>query len=69
MFNVTTNETEVTVDGLFPHTNYIFKVAAGNSIGVGPFSATLLTHTAEDGMYTCMPKMSHYLNIMKHFSI
>ena len=49
--NVTTNNTEVVIVGLNPHTTYEFQVAAENSIGLGPFSAIYLTKTEEDGMY------------------
>lgn len=49
--NVTTGVTEAAVRGLQPHTNYAFQVAAQNSIGSGPFSATYYTYTAEDGMW------------------
>ena len=47
--NVTSTEEEVEFSELIPHTNYIFQVAAHNSEGRGPLSATFYTHTAEDG--------------------
>lgn len=46
--NVTSTEEEVEFSELTPHTNYIFQVAAHNSEGRGPLSATFYTHTAED---------------------
>ena len=49
-FNTTSNGTNMTLDGLLPHMDYGFQVAALNSIGIGPFSASLLKRTAEDGM-------------------
>ncbi len=53
---VTANTTQVEIDGLSPHTNYVFKVAASNSKGNGPYSPDYFTHTAEDGM--CMGHLS-----------
>ena len=35
--------------GLTPFTRYSFKVAAVNSAGTGPFTATLTLETEEDG--------------------
>ena len=49
LVNVTSTEAEVEFSELTPHTNYIFQVAAHNSEGRGPLSATFYTHTAEDG--------------------
>lgn len=51
VINVTTDITEAVVSDLHPHTNYVFQVAALNSVGSGPFSATYYTHTAEDGKW------------------
>ena len=48
--NITTNSTEVEIRGLTSYTDYVFQVAAHNSIGSGPFSATFFTQTAEEGM-------------------
>ena len=48
--NVTTNITEGGFNDLRPHTNYVFQVAALNSVGGGPFSALYYTYTEEDGM-------------------
>ena len=47
--NFTTNDTEVVIDELNPHTNYAFRIAAQNSIGIGPHSPISLIKTAEDG--------------------
>lgn len=47
--NLITNSTEILADGLLPHTNYVFQVAAINSVGVGPPSSVYLSKTAEDG--------------------
>jgi hypothetical protein len=49
--NVTTYTLEATTSELLPHTNYVFQVAALNSVGGGPLSAAFYTHTAEDGIY------------------
>ena len=35
--------------GLTPFTNYSFEVAAVNSVDTGPFTATLIIQTDEDG--------------------
>ncbi|XP_071800236.1 receptor-type tyrosine-protein phosphatase mu-like [Asterias amurensis] len=37
----------VTISGLIPYTNYSFQVAANTSQGIGPFSSSLNTRTAE----------------------
>ena len=49
VFNATTEIAELTVEELHPHTSYVLKVAAVNSVGMGPFSANYLSQTAEDG--------------------
>ncbi len=61
VFNMTSNGTNMTLDGLLPHMDYGFQVAALNSIGIGPFSASLLKRTAEDGMLC--NKLMHQLPI------
>ena len=38
-----------TTSGITPHTNYIFRVAAVNSNGTGPYSNDLTVLTDEDG--------------------
>ena len=52
--NVTTeviidSTNQVVVTGLIPHISYVFQLAAVNDVGIGPYSATFLARTAEDG--------------------
>lgn len=47
--DVTSDSNQVVVTGLLPHTNYVFHVAAVNGEGIGPYSATFVARTAEDG--------------------
>lgn len=44
-----TNQTQLEVDFLKPHTDYSVVIAAHTQVGSGPFSTTLLFRTAEDG--------------------
>ena len=48
--NVTNASTSSSViDGLRKYTNYSVKIAAYNSVGVGPYSETTLVQTGPDG--------------------
>ena len=46
---ITSDSNQVVVTDLVPHTTYIFQVAAVTGKGAGPFSATFIARTAEDG--------------------
>ena len=43
-----TNQTDITVDGLHPHYEYSYQVAA-ETVAVGPWSLPSIIHMPEDG--------------------
>lgn len=43
------NSSEAAVEGLTPWTQYRVQILAFNSIGAGPWSDTVVAHTAESG--------------------
>ena len=48
-FAVTSQENSTEIGSLKPYTTYICVVAAQTSVGVGPYSTTLMIQTDEDG--------------------
>lgn len=46
------NSSEAAVEGLTPWTQYRVQIQAFNSIGAGPWSNTVVAHTAESGTIT-----------------
>ena len=57
-FLLFSNTTSLTVNGLRPFRNYIFIIAAQNSIGIGPYSAVFIITTPQDGIYIMSCKIT-----------
>ena len=47
----TTTDTSFNITGLLPFTEYLFRVAARTSAGVGPYTQEVLFKTPEDGVF------------------
>ncbi len=48
-FVLSTNDTSLSITGLRPYRTYICTIAASTSVGVGPYSTSVIAETLEDG--------------------
>ncbi len=50
-FQLTSETTYLEVTNLRPYRTYVCVIAAATSVGLGPFSSTVVVQTPEDGEY------------------
>ncbi len=51
-FQLTSETTYLEVTNLRPYRTYVCVIAAATSVGLGPFSSTVVVQTPEDGEYS-----------------
>lgn len=59
------NGSEAAVEGLAPWTQYKVQIQAFNSIGAGPWSNTVVAHTAESGRVLLPSGFTHITGVQR----